>query len=137
MEWKKRRIFVHMAASTYHVISKEVENRVFKHNRIFRHTCMDKQPILTTKWNHNNFLQILHSYLRYTDRLLDVFFLLLAVILSELHENPRKKKLSFRKKCIEAFVWRTSLFWLHALLLMSFFVPFFVYSLPFVYTDFT
>ena len=36
-------------------------------------------------------LQILCSYLIYTDRLLDVFFLLLAVILSELHENPRRK----------------------------------------------
>ena len=59
--------------------------------RILRHTCMYKQPILTKQWNYNNFVQILHSYLRYIDRLLDVIFLLLAVILSELHEIPRRK----------------------------------------------
>ena len=32
--------------------------------------------------------------------------------------------------CKEEFVWETSLFWLHALLSMLFFVAFFVYSLP-------
>ena len=80
-----------MAASAYHVILKEVENRVIRHNCIFRHTYMYKQPILTKKWNYNNFIEILSSYRRYTDRLLDVFFLLLATILSELHENPRRK----------------------------------------------
>ena len=42
-------------------------------------------------WNYNNFVEIWYSYLRYTDRLLDVFFLLLIVVLSELHENPRRK----------------------------------------------
>ena len=36
-------------------------------------------------------MQILYSYLRYTDRFLDVLFLLPAVILSELHENPTRK----------------------------------------------
>ena len=36
-------------------------------------------------------MEIWYSYLRYTDRLLDVFFLLLIVVLSELHENPRRK----------------------------------------------
>ena len=36
-EWEKRRFFLYIAASSYHVISKEIENRVFKHNRIFRH----------------------------------------------------------------------------------------------------
>ena len=47
MIWIKRRFSKYMAARTYHVISKEVENIVFRHNRIFRHTCMYKQPILT------------------------------------------------------------------------------------------
>ena len=90
--WNKRKnIFVCMAASAYHVISKEVENWVFRHNCIFRHTCLYKQPILTKEWNYDNFVQILYSYLRYTNRLLDVFFLLLAVMLSELHENQRRK----------------------------------------------
>ena len=46
MEWEKRRVFAYMAASVYHVISKEVENYSFRHNRIFRHKCMYKQPIL-------------------------------------------------------------------------------------------
>ena len=48
MEREKRRVFVYMAASAYHVISKEVENCVFRHNHIFRRTFMYKQPILTT-----------------------------------------------------------------------------------------
>ena len=47
--------------------------------------------ILTKQQNYDIFVQILHSYLRYTDRLLDLFFLLLAEILSELHEKPRRK----------------------------------------------
>ena len=32
-----------MAASAYDVI-KEVENHILRHNWIFRHTCMYKQP---------------------------------------------------------------------------------------------
>ena len=34
-------------------------------------------------------MQILYSYLRYTDRLLDAFSLLLAVMSSEAYEKPR------------------------------------------------
>ena len=89
--WEKRRLFVDVTASAYHVISKEVENRILRPNLIFRHTCMYKQPILTKQWNYNIFVQILYSYLRYIDRLLDVFFLLLAVTLSKLHEKSRRK----------------------------------------------
>ena len=37
--------------------------------------------------------------------------------------------MSYRKKYKEEFVWETSLFWLHTLLTISFFVVFFVYSL--------
>ena len=69
-----------MAALVYHVISNEVENRIFRHNPIFRHTSMYKQPILIKQWNHNIFVEILYSCLRDTDRLLGVFFSLLAVI---------------------------------------------------------
>ena len=36
-------------------------------------------------------MQILNSYLRYTDRHLDVFFMLFALILSDFHGNPRRK----------------------------------------------
>ena len=47
IEWEKRRFFAYMAASAHHVISKEVENHILRHNWIFRHTCMYEQPALT------------------------------------------------------------------------------------------
>ena len=39
---REKYIFVYMASSTYQIISKEVEIRVFRHNSIFRHTWMYK-----------------------------------------------------------------------------------------------
>ena len=42
-------------------------------------------------------MQNLYSYLRYTDRLLDAFLLLLAVILSEFHEN-QEENIELQKK---------------------------------------
>ena len=72
------------------LISQVIENSVFRHNRILRHTCMYKKPMSARKWNYNNFVQTLYSYLSYIDRL--VFFFLLVVILSKLHENPRRKE---------------------------------------------
>ena len=68
----------------------ELENRIFRHNCIFRHAYMYKQPMLTKQKNYNIFEPILHSYLRYTDTLLVVFSLLLAVI-PKVHEKPRRK----------------------------------------------
>ena len=53
--------------------------------------------MLTKQWNYNIIVQILHSSLRYTDGLLDVFFLSLAVILPELHKN-QKGKIKLQKK---------------------------------------
>ena len=44
---ERKYFFVYKTASAYHVLSKEVENCVLKDNRIFRHTCMYKQPMLT------------------------------------------------------------------------------------------
>ena len=41
-----------MASSEYHVLSKEVQNRIFKHNFIFRYTWIYKQSILTKQWNY-------------------------------------------------------------------------------------
>ena len=77
-----------MAASAYHVISKEVENQFFRRNWIFRQRVY-KQPTLT---KYNIFWQIITFFCKYyivtSDTLagffLDVFLLLLAVILSEL-----------------------------------------------------
>ena len=63
-----------MATSAYHVIPKEKENLIFGPNCIFKHTCMNKQTKLTKQGNYNFFAEILYSYLRYLDRLLDAFF---------------------------------------------------------------
>ena len=88
-----------MAASPYHGISKEVKNHIFRQNWIFRHMyhmCMYKQPTLTIQWNYNFFLCKYDIVTVISDTLVDSFlgllFLLLAVILSELLEKPRRKE---------------------------------------------
>ena len=48
-----------MNASANQVTSKLVENCIFRHNRIFRHKLMYKQPIFTNKWNYI-FVQMLY-----------------------------------------------------------------------------
>ena len=89
--WNERKegFFVYMAASLDHVLSKEVGNRIFRHN--FRHSCKYKQPMLTKHWNYIIFVQIFHSSLSYINRLLDVFYFLVTVTLSEFHDKPRRK----------------------------------------------
>ena len=78
-----------MAALAYHVIPNEAENRVFRQNRVFGHTCKYEQPRLTKYWNYSDFVQIL--YIVISDTLIaSVFFLFLTQILSELQENKRK-----------------------------------------------
>ena len=52
-------------------------------------------------------------------------------------EEEEEEEIELQKKYIGKSVWGTISFWLHAILLMSFFVAFFVYSFPFVYSDFT
>ena len=98
-----RENILHIQELKCHVISTE-ENRVSRHNGIFRHTCMYKQPIWTKQPNYNDFVQILYSYLRFTDKFVDVLILLLTVILLELHENQRKniqlQKMVHRKTCV-------------------------------------
>ena len=42
----REKVFVYMAASAHHVISKDVENPIFRRNHIFRETCMYKQITL-------------------------------------------------------------------------------------------
>ena len=80
-----------MAASAYYFILKKEENLIFRSNHIFRHRSIYRQPIFTKQWNYNIVIQILYSYLIYTDRILDVFFLLLAKKLSQFHEKPIRK----------------------------------------------
>ena len=81
---------------------------------------------------YNIFVQILYSYFRYTNRLfLGCVLFLARCNISRASWETKKERLSYRIKYIAEFVWWTLLFWLHALLSMSFFVAFFVYSLPF------
>ena len=87
MKWENRRFFGCVAASAYHIIS----HYIFRHNHNFRHTGIYEQPTLTKQWNYNIFVHILYSYLRYTDTLLVVFFLLLTEILLEFYEKKRRK----------------------------------------------
>ena len=61
------------------------------------------------------FVQVLYSYLSYTDRLVDVFLVACCNIIRACWET-KKKKLSFRKKYIKFFLWETSRFSLHVLL---------------------
>ena len=118
-----------MAAWTYHVTSKEVENHIFKHDWLITHLCMHKQLTFTKQWKY--FCANI-SYIVTSDTLLasfwDVFFLTLALTFSEFHVNPRRKDSVPEKRyriCVS-----DETFWLHALLSMSFFVAVFVYSLP-------
>ena len=92
--WNERKesfLYIWLLQRTRKSISKKLKNRIFRNNFIFRHICMYKQPILTQQWNFKTSMQILSSYLRYTDRLLDVFLLLLALPLSEAYEKPKRK----------------------------------------------
>ena len=84
--------------STRHI--KEVKNRILRHKWIFRHTCKYKQPTLTMSWNCNIFVQIFYSFFRQTVTLFlgCALFLLLAVIVSELYEKPRRNKNSLQNK---------------------------------------
>ena len=43
---REKKNFVYMTASAYHVLSKDVENQIFRRSRVFRHTCIYKQPML-------------------------------------------------------------------------------------------
>ena len=56
LEWEKRKLFVYMAAPGDHIISKEIDNRIFRHIRLFRHTYIYKQPTtyvdkIVESWN--------------------------------------------------------------------------------------
>ena len=100
MEWKKRIFFTYVAASAYHLISRRY--KIVSLGTIAfldTHVCI-KNPYWQSSGITKIFLQI-YSYLRYTDKLLDVFFLLVAVILSELHEIPGRKDWATEKRSFE------------------------------------
>ena len=81
-----------MAASVYHVISTEVENHIFKPIEF-----LDTSAFINNQhWQSSEILIFLCKYCTVISEtlvgsFLDVHFLLFAVILSELHEKPRRK----------------------------------------------
>ena len=82
-----------MAASAYHVLSTEVENYIFKTIEFLDTSAFINNP----HWQSSGILIFLCKYyIVISDTLvgsfLDVLFLLLAVILSGLHEKPRRNK---------------------------------------------
>ena len=115
----------YMACPAYHIISREVENQIFRHNFIFRCSCIYKQPKMTKLWNCNIFVQLLCSYLTSTIIGFSMCFFAAHCNIIRVSCEANKKRLIYRKKYAEEFVWRTSFFWLHVLLFMLFFCLFF------------
>ena len=83
-------------------------------------------------WQSSGVIMFLHKYdiviyFRYTGMLFlgCALFVALCNIIRASWEI-KKEKLTYRKMYIEEFVWGISLFWLNALLFISFFVAFFV-----------
>ena len=93
-----------MAASVYHVISTEVENHIYKTIEFLDISTFINNP----HWQSNRILVFLCKYyIVISDTLvgsfLDVLFLLLAVILSERHEKPRRKDWVTEKNLCEGY----------------------------------
>ena len=111
-----------MAASAYHVLSTEVENYIFKTIEFLDTSAFINNP----HWQSSGILMFLCknlcSYFRYTGRL---FFGYAPFVphcnTIRISWETKKERLSYRKTCIEEFVWGISLFWLHAFLSMSFY----------------
>ena len=75
---------------------------IFKHNYIFRQTCMYKQTILTKQWNYCIFVKIPYSYFRQTDRLfLGCALFVTGCNIFRTSWKTKKESLSCRKKYIE------------------------------------
>ena len=119
-----------MAASAYRVIWKEVKNHILIHNRNFRHTCCINNPHPQI----SGIIMFLCKHYIVTSNTLAgsflfVLFLLLAVILSGLHEKPRRKKDWVTKKVHRRIFERDITFltahppFCHFLLLSSFTLP--------------
>ena len=92
IEWEGKRFFAYMAASVYHVISTEVENHIFKPIEFLDTSAFINNP----HWQSSGILIFLCKYYivisnTLVGSLLDMLFLLVDVILSELHEKPRRK----------------------------------------------
>ena len=94
-----------MVASAFHVTWKEEENHISGHNWIFKHAYMYKNA----HWQSSGFMIFLSKYYIVTlntvvGSFLGVLFLLLAVILLELHEKPRRKDLVTTKSTLKNLI---------------------------------
>ena len=106
-----------------------------RHNCSFRNKCMCKQPTFRKQKNYN----ILRKCFTFNSDILigSVFFLLLAIIQSGLHEKPKRKDRVTEKRTQKNLCKRHPFFWLHTLLPISFFVTLFCLLSPFVYSNFS
>ena len=113
-----------MATLAYQFISKEVKNYIFKHNSIFRQTCINNPH-----WQSSEIEVFLCKYyIVISDTMvgsfLDVLFLLLAVKLAELSWENKKERMSYEKKykenlceghqifdCTPYFLWHILVAW--------------------------
>ena len=83
---------MYIVASVYHVISDEVKNHILRDNWVYRYTFINNPH-----WQSSGIIFFCKYYIVISDTLvgsfLDVLFLLVAVILSGLHEKqPRRNK---------------------------------------------
>ena len=117
-----------MTASSYQVISTEVKSHIMINNWSVRHTCCINNP----HWQISEIIKFFCKYyILISDTLvgsfLDELFLLLAVILSHLHEKPRRNEDWGTEKSTYKNLWEghhfrdcTPSFLYHFLLLSSF-----------------
>ena len=121
------KIFCFMAGSVYHIMRKEVEN-CFKHNHTFTYACVSNPS-----WKSSGTI-ILYSYLRFLDRLLNVFFLVFHCNTITASWKTKNEKLSYRKRYTDGSEWEISLF-VCVSSFLSHLLLFFIYSLSFVYSN--
>ena len=122
-------MYVQFTSCVYGFISKKVENQILRWNLIFRHMVRINKP----HWQSSGIILLCKYHIVISDTLvgfsLDVLFLLLSVILSELYEKTRTNKDCVTEKSTKKNLCeRHHFFWLQTLTSMSFFVAFLVYS---------
>ena len=105
----------------------------------FRHICIHKQSILTKQQNNNILVQISFSYLRYTDRFLDLTCsslvrMVLRCNIIRASRETKKERLSYRKKVLIRISVRGNTFWLDVYFSMSFLSHFCLLHSPFQVT---
>ena len=118
---------LYRTASAYHVISEELVNQIFRYNWFLdTHASMNNPH-----WKSSRiFILLCKYYIVISDTLagffLDGRFLLVAVILSDLHEKPRRKKAWVTEKVNRQICVRNITF----LTARTLFYAFFCYFLP-------